>query len=144
MSGSHTRTRLQSLAVTWRVWCTLMLAFGRQVDVLQKMRADRALVQAEMLEAALYTGLIRLSAEIAAHNSQALEEEDATALDFLKTVHVLFSVLTLAIHQLKTDLAAEAERLRALRDGSDALTSQAFLALLCHLRASTTSYQDTS
>ena len=114
MTGSQTRTRLQSLAATWRVWCTLMLAFGRQVDVLQKMRADRAYAQAELLEAALYAGLVQLSADITAYNSQALEGEDATALDFLKTVHVLFSVLTLAIHQLKTDLAARAERLRAL------------------------------
>ena len=114
MTGSHARTRPQSLAATWRVWCTLMLAFGRQVDVLQKTRADRALAQAEILEAALYAGLIQLSADIAAHNSQALEEEEATALDFLKTAHVLFSVLTLAIHQLKTELAARAERLRTL------------------------------
>ena len=114
MSGSQTRTRLQSLAATWRVWCTIMLAFGRQVDVLQTMRADRAYAQAELLEAALYAGLIRLSADIAAYNSEELEEEDANALAFLKTVHVLFSVLTLAIHQLKSDLAARAERLRAL------------------------------
>ena len=114
MTGSKTRTHLLSLAVTWRVWCTLMLAFGRQVDVLQKMRADRALVQAEILEAALYAGLIQLSADIATHDDATLEGENADAIAFLKTVHVLFSVLTLAIHQLKTDLAARAERLRDL------------------------------
>ena len=114
MTGSHARTRPQSLAATWRVWCTLMLAFGRQVDVLQKTRADRALAQAEILEAALYAGLIQLSSDIATHDDDALEGEDATALAFLKTVHVLFSVFTLAIHQLKIELAAEADRLRDL------------------------------
>ena len=68
------------------------------------------------LEAAIFSSLVELSADIAAHSvaTNTGSDEEKTALAYLKTAHALLGVLALLVCQLRRDLEAAASRIAAL------------------------------
>jgi len=76
-----------------------------------KMGARGGAAPAAMLEAWLYCALVELSAEIAAHSGKPACPADAEALEYLKTVHTLLSILALLITQLRRNLESWAAAL---------------------------------
>ena len=94
----------------------MLVALARQVIAARRQGALGGVRQAELLEAALYTALVQLSADIAAaaKADARASPEEAAALVQLKTVHALLGVVALMTRQLKADLQALAEWLAAL------------------------------
>ena len=107
---------LKARAVYWRVVSMLLLAMAQRVSLAAKMRNHSDAAFAHLLEAALYTALIDLSADIAAHTAAdtARSQEDKDALAYLKIAHALLGVTALLIRQLRTDLEIAAARFAAL------------------------------
>ena len=103
---------LRALAAYWCVLSMMLVAKARRVSLATKMRDQSEAAFAQMLEAAIYTALIQLAAEIAAHDECGVvrTREDEDALAYLRTVHALLGVLALLIRQLRSDLDAVAER----------------------------------
>lgn len=106
---------LLALAAQWQVLSLLAVAIGRRVSLAAKMRSRAGAFEAEMLEAFLYTALIKLSHQIAAYSDTGapLCPEEAKALDYLKSVHMQLSVLTLLTAHMRRELEAVTGRLAA-------------------------------
>ncbi len=100
-------TALQRLALKWQVLGMMLVALAREISLAHKMHAEAGVRKAELLEAALYAGLVQLSGDIAAQTSgKARSREDETTIAYLSTVHKLLGALALLIRQLKADLEA--------------------------------------
>jgi len=114
MTGSP---HIQHLACFWQAFTRAMVAMARQISMAHKRGSHGDIRKADLLEAALYAGLVRLSKEIAehAHADQTRARETADALNYLKMLHALMSVLALLIAQLKREIAEAAEQLTSLR-----------------------------
>ena len=107
---------LQALAVQWQAIGLLLAAMARRVSLAKKMRAQGEAAFARELEAALYTALIKLSADITAHAapSKPRTQADENALAYLKHLHALLGVIALLVRQMRLDLEVSAERLARL------------------------------
>lgn len=107
---------LRALALKWQVLSIMFTAMARRVSLATKMQNHSDAAFAQMLEAAIYTALIELSADIAAHSArdEALSKEDRDAMAYLKAAHALLGVMALLIRQLRTDLETAAARFAAL------------------------------
>ena len=117
------RSPLARLAARWSLFAMMLVALARQVIAARRQGALGGVRQAELLEAALYTALVQLSADIAAaaKADARASPEDEAALVQLKTVHALLGVTALMTRQLKADLQALAEWLAMLSGAPRAL-----------------------
>lgn len=111
------RTRLQSLAARWCVWAQVLIALARRVSMSHKQMAHGGAAEAEMVEAQLYVALVQVSADIShyAARKKHLSRADKQALAYLHKVRTMLSIVALLVRQLRADLQAMAETLKALR-----------------------------